>query len=512
MRILWIDDEIEMLKAHIISLENKNYEVKCCTNGYDALEILNKGERFDLIFLDENMPGMTGLDALPKIKQICPDTPIVMVTKSEEECIMDQAIGSKIADYLIKPVNPSQLLICLKKNIEGKRLVKETAQSKYQREFSQLSMQIQDCQTFDDWANIYSKLVFWELELQSQKTLDDIQLLQKHDANNSFAKFIRKNYLNWIANPSEAPLMSDKVMARRILPLLDKGEKIALIVIDNCRLDQWETIRTMLADDFNISTELYCSILPTATQFARNAIFSGLMPSQIKEMYPDYWCDDDDESSQNRFENQLIGTFFERYRRHDISYGYYKVNDSESGNRLVSIYSRYKKNNLNAFVYNFVDMLSHARTDIKMVKELSEDAAAYRSITKSWFEHSPLYELIEILKEQRIKIIITTDHGSIRVNNPVKIIGDRKVNTNLRYKTGKSLSYNDKNLFVISTPEAAMLPRNNLTSTYVFTQNDDFFAYPNNFNHFVAQYTDTFQHGGISMEEMIIPLATLIPK
>lgn len=512
MKILWIDDEIEMFKAHRIFLENKGYEVVCCTNGYDAIESTNN-TRYDLIFLDENMPGMTGLETLSGLKEKNPDTPIVMVTKSEEENIMDEAIGSKIADYLIKPINPNQLLICIKKHVDSKRLINETTQTKYQSQFNSIAMQTMECRTFEDWANIYQKLVYWELELQNLKTLDDIQLMQKREANNSFAKFIKNNYLDWIANPDKAPLMSNRIMSRRILPLLEKGEKIALIVIDNFRLDQWETIRPLLSSDFNISTELYCSILPTATQFARNAIFSGLMPTQIKQIYPQYWVDDDEEeSSQNKYENQLLGTFFERYRKHDISYGYYKVNDAESGNRIISIFNRYKRNNLNALVYNFVDMLSHARTDIKMVKELSADIAAYRSITKSWFEHSPLYDMMMLLKSKGIKIILTTDHGTIKVSNPKKIIGDRLVNTNLRYKTGKSLSFNEKDVYLITNPDAALLPRNNLTSSYIFALNEDFFVYPNNFSQYVAQYSDTFQHGGISMEEMIIPLATLEPK
>ena len=513
MRILWIDDEIEMFKAHRLYLESKGYEVRCCTNGYDALEEL-KAETCDLIFLDENMPGLSGLDTLSEIKVLRPEVPVVMVTKNEEENIMDQAIGSKIADYLIKPVNPSQLLICVKKNIDSRRLINETTQTKYQSQFSNITMQTMECRTFDDWARLYQKLVFWELELQYLKTLDDIQLMQKQEANLGFVKFVRNNYVRWFTNPDEAPLMSHRVMSRRVLPLLDKGEKIVLIVIDNFRLDQWETIRPLLAPDFNIDTELYSSILPTATMYARNALVSGLMPLQIKQLYPQYWIEenDDDETSQNQYENQLVGTLLERYRKHDMSYGYYKINDAASGSRLLNIFPRYKQNNLNVFVYNFVDMLSHARTDIKMVKELSNDEAAYRSITKSWFEHSALYELMLEIKNQGTKIMLTTDHGAIRVTNPQKIVGDRDLNTNLRYKTGKKMSYNEKNVFAIQNPEAAMLPRANILTSFAFAEGNDFFVYPNNMNQYVQQFNDTFQHGGISMEEMIIPLVTLEPK
>lgn len=492
-------------------LKGKGYTLETATNGYDALNLLEH-TNYDIIFLDENMPGISGLDTLLEIKKFKPDIPVVMVTKNEEEHIMEQAIGSKIADYIIKPVNPSQLLLCIKKHTQSTRLIQETTQSQFLSQFQNITMETMDCKTFDDWANLYQKLVYWELELQNLKTLDDIQLMQKQEANSGFAKFIKKNYKDWIANPDNAPLLSNKVMSRRILPLLDNGEKVVLIVIDNCRLDQWETIRSLLAPDFNITTELYCSILPTATQYARNAIFSGLMPEQLKQLYPNYWTDSDDESGQNQYENQLLGTFFERYRRHNISYGYYKVNDNEAGNRLINIFPRYKQNNLNAFVYNFVDMLSHARTDTKLIKELSMDEAAYRSITKSWFEHSPLLDLIMTLKEEKVKIVITTDHGAIRVNNPQKIIGDREINTNLRFKTAKNITYNAKEVFEVKKPEELMLPKNSLTSSYIFATNNDFFVYPNNFAQYATLYNDTFQHGGISMEEMIIPLAVLESK
>lgn len=510
-RILWVDDEIDLLKAHRIFLKNKGFEVSTATNGHDAIEMLGN-QRFDIIFLDENMPGMSGLDTLSIIKELTPDTPVVMVTKSEEENIMEQAIGSKIADYIIKPVNPSQLLLCVKKNIDSKRLIEATAQTQYQSQFRNIALQTMECRSFDDWASLYSKLVYWELELQSLKTLDDIQLMQKSEANLGFAKFVRNNYTQWLAQPDDAPLTSNRLMSQRVLPLIDDGHKVALIVIDNLRLDQWETIRPMLAHDFSISTELYCSILPTATQYARNAIFAGLMPSQIADMYPQYWQHSDDEQSQNKHENELIGTFFARYRRKDISYGYYKVNDTDSGNRLNSILSRYTHNHLNAFVYNFVDMLSHARTDIKMVKELSADDAAYRSITKSWFAHSPLYQTLLTLRDKGYTILLTTDHGTIKVRTPQKVMCDRNQSNNLRFKTGKQVSYSDKDIFEIKSPEAALLPRSGITSSYIFATGDSYFIYPNSYNQYADMFFDTLQHGGISMEEMIIPLATLTAK
>ncbi len=510
-RILWVDDEIELLKAHQIFLTAKGYDLRTESNSSDAIEMLH-AEKFDIIFLDENMPGRSGLDILPEIKELCPDTPIVMITKSEEENIMEQAIGSRIADYLIKPVNPSQLLLCVKKHLEGRRLISETTQSLYQSQFQAITMQTMECQTFDDWANLYQKLVRWEIDLQNVKTLDDVQLMQKAEANNGFTRFVKKNYLSWIADQDHAPLMSNRIMSRRILPLLEKGEKVVLIVIDNCRLDQWELFRGMLSQDYDIETELYCAILPTTTQFARNAIFSGLMPSQIRELYPEYWVESDDEESQNAHEKELLQTFFDRYRKKNFSSAYYKVNNAESGEKMLRTYPHIKKNDLVALVFNFVDMLSHARTEVKMVHELASDMAAFRSITRSWFEHSALYELLLRLRDKDVKIVITTDHGSVHVSRAVKILGDRQVNSNLRYKMGKQLQYENKNLFCISNPVAAMLPKGNLTSTYVFAEGADYFCYPNNYNKFVDLYNDTFQHGGISMEEMIVPLATLTAK
>ena len=506
---MWVDDEIEMLRAHIIFLEKKGYDVTTVNNGNDAIEECRK-RNFDLVLLDEMMPGITGLETLQQIKDISPSTPIVMVTKSEEENIMDQAIGQKIADYLIKPVNPSQILLALKKNIHKKQIVTEVTQTGYRKEFQDIAMRIMDCSTLDDWKDIYRRLVRWELELSSADSdMTEMLQMQKEEANNSFAKFIRKNYLSWVApGTTQRPLMSPDIFKSRVFPAVNNGEKVFLIVIDNFRYDQWRTLAQDIGEMFDVDEDMYMSILPTATQYARNAIFSGLMPEQIERMFPDLWVDEDEEEGKNINEEPLVRTQIERYRRHD-TFSYHKINDSAGAERLIERLGELKKNDINVVVVNFIDMLSHARTESKMVRELANNESAYRSITLSWFRHSVVGELLKALSQIDCTVIVTTDHGSIRASKPIKIIGDRNTNPNLRYKLGKNLNCQSKEVFVVKNPHDAQLPAPNLSTSYVFATGNSFLAYPNNYNYYVSYYKDTFQHGGISMEEMLIPLVTL---
>ena len=510
--LLWIDDEIELLKSHIIFLEKKGYNVTTVSNGTDAIEQCMQ-RTYDLVLLDEMMPGISGLETLQRIKEISPATPVVMVTKSEEENIMDQAIGSKIADYLIKPVNPNQILLTLKKNIHRKEIVTEVTQSGYQQDFQDIAMRIIDCQSFQDWVDVYKRLVHWELELSStDSNMNEMLKMQKEEANNGFTKYIKQNYLDWVdTTMQERPLMSPDIFKKKIFPLLNDSNKVFLIVIDNFRYDQWRMLAQEIGDMFDIEEDIYMSILPTATQYARNAIFSGLMPNKIAEMFPDLWVDEDEEEGKNLNESPLIQTQIERFRRHD-TYSYHKINDSIGAEKFLEKLNTLQKNDLNVLVINFIDMLSHARTESKMVRELANNESAYRSITLSWFRHSILSELFKQLSQSDYKIIITTDHGSIRVSKPIKIIGDRNTNTTLRYKLGKNLNYDSKEVLTIKEPKKALLPAPNLSTSYVFASGDTFFAYPNNYNYYVSYYKDTFQHGGISMEEMLIPLITVTPR
>ncbi len=510
-RLLWVDDEVDLLRAHILFLEKKGYNVSTASNGTDAVELCRKNS-YDLILLDENMPGLSGLETLSLIKEVQPNIPVVMVTKNEEEDIMDQAIGSKIADYLIKPVNPNQILLALKKNIHRREIVTEVAQTSYRQDFTSIGMQMSENLTADEWIDLYRRLVYWELKLsETDGAMNDMLRMQKEEANATFAKFIKRNYEEWIASPDERPLMSPDVMKRMVFPRLREGKKVFLLVLDNFRYDQWRAVSGELSEDFDIEEQLYYSILPTATQYARNAIFAGLMPEQIRRMYPDLWVEEDEDEGKNLNEELLIRRQMERFRRTE-AFTYNKLNDSASADKLLSQFSKLTQTPFNVLVINFIDILSHARTESRMVRELAANEAAYRSITLSWFRHTAIKELFKTLSALDYDIIITTDHGSIRVDTPAKVVGDKNVNTNLRYKLGRNLGYNVKEVFEVREPRKLGLPSPHLSTAYIFATGARFFAYPNNYNYYVQYYKDTFQHGGVSMEEMLIPLVTLRPK
>jgi DNA-binding response OmpR family regulator len=514
VQLLWTDDEIDLLRPHILFLEEKGYSVATASNGDDAIELVRKNN-FDLIFLDENMPGLSGLETLGKIKLIQPGVPIVMITKSEEEDIMDAAIGSQIADYLIKPVNPNQILLSIKKNIDNKKLITSITTSGYQSQFGNIGQQISEAVDFNDWVEIYNRILYWELELEKSQdnSMLEVFQMQKNEANVEFGKFIKNNYLNWLKADSEKkPLLSPSVMRNVVFPEFKKSEQIVFILIDNLRLDQWKTLQLAINDYYNVDQEkTYCSILPTSTQYARNAIFSGLMPISIQELYPDIWLNDDEEGNKNTFEETLLKS---QLQRNGIKTKVYfeKIFNTRSGVKIVENLSNILQNEFVVLIYNFVDMLSHANTDTEMIRELASNDSAYRSLTLSWFSHSHLVELFKELASKNVRIVLTTDHGTIRVNRPVKVIGDKTTSKNLRYKLGKNLSYNPKEVFEISNPEKAYLPKSSISSKYIFALNTDFFAYPNNFNYYVNYYTNTYQHGGISMEEMILPLIVLKSK
>ncbi len=512
--ILWADDEIDLLKPHILFLNQKGYDITPVTSGPEAIEECEQNY-FDVIFLDENMPGMTGLETLGKIKEIQPNVPVVMITKSEEEHIMEEAIASKIADYLIKPLNPHQILLSVKKLLDNKRLISERTNLNYQQDFRNISMAFSENLTYEEWVDIYKKLVYWEIEIASTSDNQMAEVLeaQKTEANLNFARFIKNNYENWLNDPDEdRPVLSHELLRKKVIPELRTDDPLFLIVIDNLRFDQWRTIQHRILDYYNLEREeTYYSILPTTTAYARNAIFSGMLPAQMDRIHPDIWIGENEEGGKNNHEDEFLERQLKKLRL-NIKTSYFKIKNLSQGKALADNINNLMNNDLNVVVYNFVDMLSHARTEMEVIRELAPDEKAYRSLTRSWFAHSPLLDLLIRISEKNGRVIITTDHGTIRVKRPFKIVGDRNTNTNLRFKIGKNLSFESDKAYVVRKPEKIFLPKLNVTSTYVFAIEDYFFAYPNNFNYYVRYYNDTFQHGGISMEEMIVPIIFLNSK
>lgn len=513
INILWVDDEIEFLKSHIIFLEQRNYTVTPCQSGTEALTLIKEND-FDIVFLDENMPGLSGLETLSELKEIKATLPVVMITKSEEEYIMEDAIGNKIADYLIKPVNPNQILLSLKKNLDHNRLVSEKTSSNYLQEFRKISMNLNEINSFEEWEQLYKKLVFWELELESSNdaTMSEILDAQKMEANQQFGRFIEKFYPDWFED-HQAPVMSHTLFKNKIANELSDSQPTLLIVIDNLRYDQWKILEPTVNNHYKTQEEsLYYSILPTATQYARNAIFSGLMPSEMEKLYPQYWKNDTDEGGKNLFEAEFLEAQLKRLGLSHLKHEYIKITNLRAGKKLSETFKTKAQNDLTVLVYNFVDMLSHAKTEMEVLKELASNDKGYRSLTKSWFQNSPLLEIIKQAKELNFKLIITTDHGTINVKNPSKVVGNKDTSLNLRYKTGRSISYEGKDVLAVKDPKSIHLPSAAMNSTFIFAKDNLFFAYPNNYNYYVNYFRNTYQHGGISLEEVIIPFVVLNPR
>ena len=513
IKVLWVDDEIDLLKPHILFLEKKSYEVTTCQSGTEAIDEVG-ATRFDIVLLDENMPGLTGLETLNELKAIRNDLPVIMITKSEEEYIMEEAIGSKIADYLIKPVNPNQILLSLKKSLDHSRLISERTTLNYQQEFRKISMELTNVNSYQEWIDLYLKLIYWELELETVEDSGMFEILesQKNEANIEFCKFIEQNYPNWFEKNSDAPTLSHTLFKSKILPELSKEQPTLLVVVDNLRYDQWKSFESTIANHYKKNKEEpYFSILPTATQYARNALFSGLTPADMEKIYPEYWLNDTDEGGKNQFEKEFLELQLGRLGK-DYKMQFHKITNVAKGKKLAENFRSQKDNDLTVLVYNFVDMLSHSKTELEVIKELASNDKSYRSLTQSWFKNSPLLDIIQQAQNLGFKLIMTTDHGTINVKHPSKVVGDKNTSLNLRYKTGKSLTYNEKDVVVAKDPKKIYLPSINMSSSFIFAKENYFLAYPNNYNYYVNYYKNSYQHGGISLEEMIIPFVVMEPR
>jgi CheY-like chemotaxis protein len=515
-KILWVDDEIESLQSQKKFLENKGYEVHTLTNGFDAIDYIKDNNVVDVVLMDESMPGLTGLETLAKIKEYNDQIPVVLITKNETENLMDEAIGSQISDYLIKPVNPNQVWLSLKKIIDNRRLVAEKTTTAYQQQFRNLFMALNSNPNFNEWMGIYKELVRWELTLEQSDSpeMQEVLQSQKSEANTEFFKFISRNYTEWLSPKSkERPVMAHTLMKEKVFPQLQKGTPVFFLLVDNLRFDQWRAIQPIFAEHFRIIEEdTFYSILPTATHYARNAIFAGALPIDIERKFPQLWKNDEDEGGKNTSEEEFLRGQLKAMGKGDLKVSYTKVVNNQAGLDLVQNIHNLLHNDLNVIVYNFVDMLSHARTEMEVLKELAGDEQSYRSVTTSWFTHSPLFAALKRISDKGIRIVLATDHGSVRVKTPVKVVGDKQTTTNLRYKHGRNLNYNPKEVLAFRDPKEGGLPSPTINSSYIFAGEDSFLCYPNNYNHYVNYYRNTFQHGGISLEEMIIPVVQMISK
>lgn len=511
-RILWADDEIDQLKSHIIFLEGKGFTVTPVTNGGDAISLI-KTHPFDIVFLDEQMPGMDGLATLEQIQNIRPSLPVVMITKSEEEAIMEDAIGNKISDYLIKPVNPNQILLTIKRILDKSRIQNEKAAQTYLQSFNELSAKFNDRTHWKEWIEIYKTLTHWELNLEEgDKGLQQVLQDQFQEANQAFGKFVHAEYLSWLkSSEKDKPLLSPELLREKVFPYLEKNETVVFFLIDCMRYDQWLLFQKKLEKFYNIDTEFYYSILPTATPFSRNAIYSGLYPLEIQRRYPDLWQMGQDEKSLNRHEEELLKKYLNRFQLSD-QVKYEKIIQPEEGNRIVNKISNYTQSPFTTIIYNFVDTLVHSRSDSEVLKQLAPDVSAFRSLTETWFQHSSLFQMFIELSKLDVTVVVSTDHGSVRSMRDTKVFGDKDTATNLRYKYGRNLKAQDSAAIFIDKPNLYQLPVDPPANNYIIAKEDYFFVYPTNYNRYLNRYKDTFQHGGASMQEMILPVATMKPR
>lgn len=514
-RILWVDDEIDLLKPHILYLEEKGYLVEKVSNGRDAVSTIGK-QSFDLILLDEMMPGLDGIATLREIKELRPEIPVIMITKNEEEWLMDEAISQKIANYLTKPVNPSQIFLVCKKILEEEKILGEKAASTYLVDFRQIEATLSADLEVNDWWELYLKLVHWQLELDDRKDLGLSTILdeQLKNADRKFTQFVIDHYLDWVhASPQDRPTLSVDVIERYITPSLLDGQKVFMLVIDCFRLDHALTILPDLQRHFNVDTDFHLSILPSATPFSRNAIFSGRFLSEIQAKEPELWKSMmENEGSMNRHEPDLLGKQLRRLGCGNISFGYHKVNVAGEGQIFLHRMKEYMDTQLIALVVNFVDLLTHHRSQSDVLREMMLDESGYRSLVSTWFENSWLFDVLTELSRSPYRVVLTTDHGSIRVQKGVQVVADRETSTGVRYKYGRNLNTPEKHALVVKHPNDYFLPEMTTGTNYLVAKEDSYFVYPTQYRKYMNLFQNSFQHGGISMEELLVPTFSLMGR
>jgi CheY-like chemotaxis protein len=515
-KILWADDEIDLLRPHIKYLEQRGFAVTAVPNGEDALAALGRS-RFDVVLLDEMMPGLGGLATLDAIKSRDVSVPVILVTKSEEESLMEAAIGRHIRDYLIKPVHPSQVLLALKRVLESDRIQEVARARDYVGEMQRWQGLDRRGFAWNDWVELAVEIARWDVlfdALPEEQGLAQAHADFRRSLNLDFGRFIEREYAGWVHGGVDRPLLSSDVVAHAVAPLLKRGQRVVLIVIDCLRLDQWLMLESLLEEHFEIRREHYCSILPTATPYSRNAIFAGLLPAELHRRHPELWQENtDDDRTRNRYERQLLDLQLDRLRcRPTRPVKYFKISDAEEAQQMRRQTSTFAGLGLAALVYNFIDILAHGRSESELLQELAPDEAAFRAVMKAWFTHSPLYEMLRGLAHQDGTVVITTDHGAVLARRASKVHGNRDTSTNLRYKYGLNLNCDPKEAVILRDPKSFMLPADGVNKNYILAREDYFFVYPTRFHAYERQFRGSFQHGGISIEEMVLPLATLTPR
>jgi CheY-like chemotaxis protein len=514
-KILWVDDEIELLKSQILLLQNKGFIVIPAASGEEALAKVKEHD-FDLVLLDEMMPGMDGLATLAALRQLRPELSAIMATKNEKEELVEQALGQKIDDFLLKPLNPAQVLASCRRVLESRHLVEGQASREYLTQLNNLRNFDYPSLDWQGWCRHYQMLTEWDLRLSE---LPDQGLHQSHEditkeANLEFGRFIEENYIHWL-HGSSRPILSTDLVERYLLPIMKNNQKCLLLILDCMRLDQWLLLEPYLKEWFDIKRDHYYSILPTATPYSRNSIFSGLYPSQLAKNYPQYWEKGGHagEASLNRHEHKLLELQLQRLKvPHPADFRYSKIYNIDEGHELKKVFGSWQNVPLAAVVVNFMDILVHSRAESLVLQEIAPDEKAFRSLTRTWFANSDVLNILQQAARQKRQVIVTTDHGSLQGRRATIIQAGRDTSANLRYKSGTNISCDPRQVLWIKKPLEYMLPEDFTGLQYLVAKEDYYLVYPTKYEEYRKRYEGTFQHGGISMEEMILPVCRLTPK